>query len=442
MSSTADIGIGNLVFIGTNSPSDPITINLQHKTDYKPVITSCATLIALPLVTFYGAPLNYGFYNSNATSTVSSTTFQDISATTSVPVALTGSSVLLSCSINSSAPSGVETGEWKLQYKKSSDVTWTDGSYGTKRVMSGTDDTGSVVLHALAENLESVEYDARLVIRSIGGNPVNTFNISLVAVNLAYSDGFDGGVFPTITASTLGGNTSSPLFAPIPGATCGFSAETGGDLIATSSFNGIPIGVKRQTGLYNIALTNNVVAQTNQYNTRYFSDTADWGSGGSCALFTNLTTGSYSLSAQHATDSSAIGSSNVTLVGIFTTSQIVDSDQDGMPDDFEFTFFGNPTNAVSTEDPDGDGQSNLEEYISAFDPTDPGSYFTAEFTVQPPSLTWSSQPNRIYDFYWTTNLTSEFSLIHSNITYPQNTYTDLIHSAEPTGFYRIRTRIP
>ena len=446
MANTTDIGIGSLVFVGTNAPAGPITISLQHKTDNKPLITSHANLLALPLITTEGTPLTYGFFNTTSTATVSSLSFQDISATTSVSVALSGSSVLLSCSINSSAPSGGETGRWKLQYKKSTDTLWIDASYETKRAMSGTDDTGSIVLHALAENLDAEEYDVRLACCSTTGNPIDSFNISLAAVNLAYSDGFEGGSFPSIIEKSLGGNTSSSILSPVAGTTHVFTPESEGNLIAASSFSGIPIGAKRQTGDYDLALTNALTTQTNQHNSRYFSDTADWGSGGSCALFTNLTLSSYTLSARHSTESSTIGSSNVTVVGIFTTSLILDSDQDGMPNDFEYTYFGNATNTAANEDADNDGLNNVEEYIAACNPTDSESVLLGEFTMQSASenisMTWTAQQIRVYDIYWTTNLLTGFSLIHSNITYPQNTYTDLTHSAENTGFYRIEARIP
>ena len=49
-----------------------------------------------------------------------------------------------------------------------------------------------------------------------------------------------------------------------------------------------------------------------------------------------------------------------------------DSDNDGLADDWEYAFFGNLTHGPN-EDADGDGDTNLEEYLAGTDPTDPGS---------------------------------------------------------------------
>src|SRR6266581_9024597 len=52
-----------------------------------------------------------------------------------------------------------------------------------------------------------------------------------------------------------------------------------------------------------------------------------------------------------------------------------DDDNDGLPDAWEQQYFGNPTNALASDDSDGDGFSNLAEYIAGTDPTsaDPNS---------------------------------------------------------------------
>ncbi len=52
-----------------------------------------------------------------------------------------------------------------------------------------------------------------------------------------------------------------------------------------------------------------------------------------------------------------------------------DDDGDGMPDLFEEEFFGGATNGVASLDSDGDGFSNLSEYIAGTNPTNALSYF-------------------------------------------------------------------
>jgi hypothetical protein len=53
---------------------------------------------------------------------------------------------------------------------------------------------------------------------------------------------------------------------------------------------------------------------------------------------------------------------------------IVDSDADGLPDDWELAHFG-PAGAKPAQDPDGDGRDNRQEYVEGTDPNDASSRF-------------------------------------------------------------------
>ncbi len=55
-----------------------------------------------------------------------------------------------------------------------------------------------------------------------------------------------------------------------------------------------------------------------------------------------------------------------------------DDDNDGIPDDWEFSHFGGLTNGNSNADEDGDGYSNLQEYWADTDPNDSNSFFHVE----------------------------------------------------------------
>lgn len=46
-----------------------------------------------------------------------------------------------------------------------------------------------------------------------------------------------------------------------------------------------------------------------------------------------------------------------------------DADNDGLPDSWEETYFGNTTNQTGSDDPDGDGLNNTQEYELGTDPT-------------------------------------------------------------------------
>ncbi|MCO5067793.1 MAG: DUF4832 domain-containing protein [Kiritimatiellae bacterium] len=66
---------------------------------------------------------------------------------------------------------------------------------------------------------------------------------------------------------------------------------------------------------------------------------------------------------------------------------LTDTDGDGLPDGWEYQFFGGFTNAQPEVDSDGDGQSNWEHFISGTDPTNPASFFVVAAIGVDPSLT-------------------------------------------------------
>jgi hypothetical protein len=113
-----------------------------------------------------------------------------------------------------------------------------------------------------------------------------------------------------------------------------------------------------------------------------------------------------------------------------------DADADQISDQWELLHFDQ---GVAPEgDPDGDGQTNLQEFIGGTIPTDMSDYFMVQdFTA--PTLTWDAIDDRTYSIYRTTSLNEPFIKI---ATVTNSPFSDTsIHSEQPTYFYRITVEL-
>jgi Tol biopolymer transport system component len=120
---------------------------------------------------------------------------------------------------------------------------------------------------------------------------------------------------------------------------------------------------------------------------------------------------------------------------------------DGIPDEWRAYYFGGTgttTNSQScaTCDPDGDGMSNLQEFLAGTDPTNPSSVLSLQVTSVTSggsiTLSWPAVPGKIYSVQYTESLGApdwlnapgDVTLVGLQGSYP-------VSPAQPAGFYRV-----
>jgi len=96
-------------------------------------------------------------------------------------------------------------------------------------------------------------------------------------------------------------------------------------------------------------------------------------------------------------------------------------------------------------DNDGDQISNAAEIVAGTDLLDAQSVFEVSKTSRDGTghyiLHWKAIEDRIYAIDWTPSLTESFQPLETDILWPQNSWTDTVHSVEIKGFYRINVRL-
>ena len=123
----------------------------------------------------------------------------------------------------------------------------------------------------------------------------------------------------------------------------------------------------------------------------------------------------------------------------------VDSDNDGMPDDWEQQYFNSPTGASPTDDSDGDARSNYDEFVDGTNPVDPNDYLAAtdtEFDGTTVTLTFRSVPLKRYVVEYRDDLTSGSWMQLGNIRAADSTTLTVTDTPGGTHrYYRLRTLI-
>ena len=119
-----------------------------------------------------------------------------------------------------------------------------------------------------------------------------------------------------------------------------------------------------------------------------------------------------------------------------------DSDNDGLPDDWEAAYFGDLSHDGSL-DSDSDGQADLQEFLAGTDPANKGSILQV-LTLQSPNggpvtLLWSSAPGKTYRVEYKDDLQSPWSALPGTVTATSTTTSaqDAASPPETQRFYRV-----
>lgn len=124
---------------------------------------------------------------------------------------------------------------------------------------------------------------------------------------------------------------------------------------------------------------------------------------------------------------------------------LVDSDDDGIPDWWMMKYFGHPTGqandlSLAQDDADGDGVSNLQEYLAGTSPIDPASVFRLAEQVpvnNTVNLAWPAVMGRSYQVQFKTNLTDSVWLtLPGGVWVMDGLGHYLAPAPMPTRFYR------
>ena len=119
----------------------------------------------------------------------------------------------------------------------------------------------------------------------------------------------------------------------------------------------------------------------------------------------------------------------------------------GLPIAWLLTYFGT-TNINASADPDGDGMSNLQEYLAGTDPTDEDDYLRiTSFNRGSPGdptevdIVWANEPSRFYAIEACTTLNT--NPVWSESVLPWLGINNVeFHDANTNRFYRIRALRP
>ncbi|MGB9498675.1 MAG: LamG domain-containing protein [Dissulfuribacterales bacterium] len=297
-----DKGIGSLVYIFGTVNAAATTFTLEHRSSSTETIKTSANLVAIPLqanpsnTNLAYATAKFGF------GTTSSATFSAVGGTTvtvTSPANKFGDFYVAASIQTYKTTGGTDSGEWKLQYNDGSG--WSDLGYVAQRSISSNSDNGitSLVAALPQQDVTGVDFQFRVVHRSLGGVVITTDNTNIVAVFTGYQTGGTNYYFPTYSTNNTSQSTTSTTLVEAVG--YDFLPRVNTDIFLHAQYwmkiNGQNIATY---DLYTEYGFGTVVFDGGDQQ-RYIASTTDKGSGASVGLATGLTTGTtYRASLRHA----------------------------------------------------------------------------------------------------------------------------------------------
>ena len=129
----------------------------------------------------------------------------------------------------------------------------------------------------------------------------------------------------------------------------------------------------------------------------------------------------------------------------FTTASVpvaLDSDADGLNDDWEIANFGSLGAQTGTGDPDGDGFDNTQEFQAGTDPNDAASALVIS-SVTPVGddvvITFASVAGKSYRVEWSSDLPGSWNMVADITAGSGSTQVpDLGGALLPGRYYRVR----
>lgn len=129
-----------------------------------------------------------------------------------------------------------------------------------------------------------------------------------------------------------------------------------------------------------------------------------------------------------------------------------DYDGDGIPNYWEQLYSDSQTGLVANVNSDGDGFTNLEEYLADTDPTDAASFLRLDVTageadLAAPSFTFNGSTGRVYRIMYSTNALIDPAVIwapaHTNAIPGAGSETVISLTNMPPGaVYRLQVSLP